>query len=156
MAGTASLALLAALILGFHSIPVPDDVTAQSTFSLQGYISESDHTLTDAPGFDPETDTQRPSARVSFLPPATGICVIAETETIDGKTQYAITGRLRAVKGERVYRRAVLLTADDLRGDDWQAAVKERYRIVAACLQGDALLWSSFYEAPVPPPSVKI
>src|SRR5579872_2119163 len=119
MAGPATLATVAALILGFHTIPVPDDVTAQSTFSLQGYVSDSDHTLTEAPGFDPETDTRRPSARVSFLAPATGLCVIAETETVDGKTQYAITGRVRAVKGERVYKRAVLLTADDLQGDNW-------------------------------------
>jgi len=155
MAGTATLATVAALVLGFHTIPAPDDVNVQTTFSLQGYVSDADHTLIDEPGFDPETDSLRPSARVSFLAPATGLCVIAETETVEGKTQYAITGRVRAVKGERVFKRAVLLTADDLQGDNWQASVKQRYRIVAACTQDDALVWSSFYEIPVPPASAK-
>ena len=150
MAGTATLATVAALVLGFHTIPVPDDVSVQASFSLQGYVSDTDHTLLDEPGFDPETDTLRPSARVSFVAPATGLCVLAETETVDGKTQYAITGRIDAVQGERVYKRAVLLTADDLQGDDWQASVKQRYRIVAACMKDDQLVWSSFYEIPVP------
>jgi hypothetical protein len=150
MAATATLASVAMLVLGFHTIPVPDDVSVQSTFSLQGFVSDTDHTVVDQPGFDPETDTLRPSARVSFVAPATGLCVLAETETVDGKTQYAITGRIDATAGERVFRRAVLLTADDLSGDNWQAAVKQRYRIVAACMKDDQLMWSSFYEVPIP------
>jgi len=149
MAGTATLAGVAMLVLGFHTIPVPDDVNVQTTFNLQGYVSDTDHTVIDEPGFDPETDTLRPSARVSFIAPATGLCVLAETETVDGKTQYAITGRIDATQGERVFRRAVLLTADDLSGDDWQTSVKQRYRIVAACMKDDQLVWSSFYEMPL-------
>lgn len=155
MAGTAALATVAAIVLGFHTIPVPDDVNVQSTFALQGYVSDADHTVVDEPGFDPETDTLRPSARVSFVAPATGLCVLAETETVDGKTQYAITGRVDAVQGERVFKRAVLLTADDLQGDDWQASVKQRYRIVAACMKDDKLVWSSFYEIPLASESLK-
>lgn len=150
MAATATLASVAMLVLGFHTIPIPDDVSVQPTFPLQGYVSDTDHTVTSEPEFDPETDTLRPSARVSFVAPSTGLCVLAETETVDGKTQYAITGRIDATAGERVYRRAVLLTADDLDGDNWQEAVKQRYRIVAACMKNDTLVWSSFYEVPIP------
>jgi hypothetical protein len=156
MAATATLASVAMLVLGFHTIPVPDDVSVQSTFPLQGYVSDTDHTVIEAPGFDPETDTLRPSARVSFVAPATGLCVLAETETVDGKTQYAITGRIDATAGERIFRRAVLLTADDLDGDNWQESVKQRYRIVAACMKDDQLVWSSFYEVPLPATSARI
>jgi hypothetical protein len=146
---TGAFAIVAILVAGFHPIPPPGDVQAAPTFNLQGYVSDGDHTLTDQPGFDPETDALRPSARISFVAPSTGVCLVAETETVDGKTQYAITGRIEATKGERVFRRAVLLTVDDLLGDDWQDAVKQRYRIVAACVKDDGLAWSSFYEVPV-------
>ena len=148
---TGALAIVAILAAGFHPIPSPGDVQAAPTFQLQGYVSDTDHTVTEEPGFDPETDALRPSARISFVAPSNGLCLVAETETVEGKTQYAITGRVEVTKGERVFRRAVLLTADDLLGDDWEDAVKERYRIVAACVKDDGLAWSSFYEVPVPP-----
>jgi hypothetical protein len=146
---TGAFAIVAILVAGFHVIPPPADVQAAPAFTLQGYTSDNDHTLVDQPGFDPETDALRASARVSFVAPATGLCLVAETETVDGKTQYAITGRVEATQGERVFRRAVLLSADDVVGDNWEAAVKQRYRIVAACVKDGSLVWSSFYEIPL-------
>jgi hypothetical protein len=146
----APLLLAVVLVAVFHVIPTPSDVTVTPKFNLQGFVSEDDHTLLDGgPGFDPETDKYRPTAKISFVAPATGTCLVAETETIDGKTTYTVNGRFRAVEGERLYRRVVLLTADDLDGDDWQSSVQQRYRIVVTCTSGTDLIWSPFYEVPL-------
>jgi hypothetical protein len=152
--------IAAAVVAAFHVIPTPDDVKATSAFSIQGFVSESDHTILEAPAFDPETEKLRPSAKITFVPPATGVCVVAETETIDGETTYTVNDRIMATQGERVFRRVVLLTADDLAGDSWQDSVRHRYRFVVACRKDDAFVWSSFYEVPVdvpvpPAPPVK-
>lgn len=146
----APLLLAVVVVAAFHVIPTPSDVTVTPKFNLQGFVSDGDHTLLDEPGFDPETERLRPTAKISFVPPATGVCLVAETETVDGKTTYTVNGRFRTVEGERIYRRIVLLTADDLSGDSWEQSVHERYRIVVACTNGDSLLWSPFYEVPVP------
>lgn len=140
-----------AIFTMFHVIPTPDDVKTTPNFTIQGYVSESDHTLTDAPTFEPETETLRPSVQISFVAPATGTCIIAETETVDGETTYTINDRVDATAGERLFRRVVLLTADDLAGDSWQESVRHRYRFVAACRKDDTFLWSPFYEVPVAP-----
>ena len=145
----APLLLAVAVVAAFHVIPTPSDVTVTPKFNLQGFVSEEDHTLLDGPGFDPETDRYRPTAKISFIAPATGVCLVAATETIDGKTTYTVNGRFRAVEGVRVYRRVVLLTADDLDGDDWKSSVQQRYRIVVTCTNGGTLIWSPFYEVPV-------
>lgn len=147
---TAILAATAVLAT-FHVIPTPDDVKTTPNFTVQGYVSDSDHTLLDAPAFQPETDTLRPSAQISFVAPATGTCVVAETETVDGDTTYTVNDRIDATEGERVFARVVLLTADDLAGDSWQESVRHRYRFVVACKKDDTFLWSPFYEVPVAP-----
>jgi len=141
--------LAAAVVAAFHLIPTPSDVQATPKFALQGFVSDGDHTLLEQPGFDPETEANRPTAKISFVAPATGVCLVAETETIEGKTTYTINGRFPTTEGERVFRRVVLLTADDLSGDTWEEAVHHRYRIVVACTAGDGLMWSPFYEVPV-------
>ena len=106
--------------------------------------------MLDEPGFGPETQRYRPTAKISFVAPVTGVCLVAETETIDGKTSYTVNGRFRAVEGERQFRRVVLLTADDLSGDEWENSVQQRYRIVVTCTSGTSLIWSPFYGGPVP------
>ena len=143
--------LAAATLAVFHVIPMPTDVNVTPAFQLQGFVSETDHTLLDSPGFDAETERLRPSAKVSFVAPASGLCIVAETETIDGETTYTVNDRIVAQEGERVFRRVVLLTVDDLKGDPWQDSVKRRYRFVVACRKDGNFVWSPFYEIPIDP-----
>lgn len=143
-------AVIAAVVAAaFHVVPTPSDVTSTVDFTVQGFVSDVDHTLIDDPAFEPETERLRPSAKISFVAPASGMCIVAETETIDGKTTFTVNDRVQATAGERVFRRVVLLTADDLAGDNWQDAVKHRYRFVVACRKDGAFLWSAYYEVPV-------
>lgn len=150
------IAVIAAVF--FHLIPVPADVASgmQPTFQLQGYTEDATaqhaRTVTELPGYTPETDTLRPSVLVSFVAPTTGACIVAYTETIDGTTSFLPIGEVDVVAGKRAYEQAALPDYDDLDGDVRQAWVRERYRIVVGCQHSDddPFVFSQFYEVAVP------
>ncbi|MBV8601484.1 MAG: hypothetical protein JO359_07970, partial [Candidatus Eremiobacteraeota bacterium] len=77
--------LAAAVAVNFQLVSAPADAPTAASFPLQGYVSESDHTVVDVPQFLPaNVDGTRPAAYISFASPITGTCGVAMWETIGG------------------------------------------------------------------------
>ncbi len=148
-------AVTVALAIAFHLIPTPPDIDGVAEFALQGYTGEA-QIVTPMPQFHPETSEERPTVDISFIAPFDGQCLAAQTETLDGHTQFTVAAKAIDVKAHtRAFMHGVLAGLDDLTGDPWLPLVEQRYRIAVACVSDDGTqkVFSSFYEVPTPPPT---
>ena len=150
--------IAAAIAINFQLVSAPADAPKASSFPLQGYVSESDHTLVDAPLFaPPQTAGARPTAYVSFEPPISGTCGVAMWETLGGKTAVEMRHVADARQGQREFVHITLPNKGDLSQTDWRDLALDHYGITVICAvtEGpgagpDSMVQSQFYVAPMP------
>ncbi len=132
---------LSVVLAAFFLIPFPAALTSvQPTFQLQGYVSETDHTLNEVPVYGAETDTFRPIVNVSFVAPVTGTCMVLQIEspTAD-RPEFRPIGSVDVVKGQRAFKQAVFPTTDDLGpDDDWTPLISQRRKVFVVCSDASA------------------
>lgn len=146
-------AAIAALSI-FVVAPPPADSGPRPTFELQGFKAMGDHVVVPRPVLVPGKNT---GVLVSFMPPLSGACGLAQWSTVDGKTTEIMLDVETVKAGERAFLVGPIFEASD-HVSGWEKADLTQARIVVSCADldkgPDTLVTSQFYSASMATPQV--